>query len=144
MRNSLLVLLVAISVSAQDQPSSRQKEFMGLQLSADQVKEALTKNNLSTASQIAHELSLRVRSYETTLVLVDLERQLPGGGPGRLYPLTKARDLLAVGERDVVLTFFSQCRVFWNVSLAQNKIRDWTETLKTCCRMPNFADNLVY
>jgi hypothetical protein len=223
----MLLLFVVSAVSAQDQPSARQREFAGIQLFADQVKEALAKQNFATASRFANELSGRVRGYELALKLAELESQLPSG-PSRIYPLQKAarvaleasdytkaeayanellslseqyredpssgdgvfyghmvlgqialvrdrnvqeakarlaasgktrgspvlnsfgpnmslaRDLLAVGERDAVLGFFSQCSTFWKGPVTQSKLRDWTETLKTCCRMPDFADNLVH
>jgi hypothetical protein len=55
-----------------------------------------------------------------------------------------ARDLLAIGERDVVLQFFGQCRSFWKIDIGRKKLDDWTKTAEGCCRMPNFAENLRY
>jgi len=54
-----------------------------------------------------------------------------------------ARDLLMIGERDVVLQFFESCRAFWKGAPAQQKLESWTETLKSCCQMPDFGFNLT-
>jgi hypothetical protein len=56
--------------------------------------------------------------------------------------MSLARDLLAVGEREVVLQFFQQCRGFWKMPMG--KLDDWTKTVESCCRMPHFAANLSY
>jgi hypothetical protein len=58
--------------------------------------------------------------------------------------MSLAQDLLAVGERDVVLQFFDQCRAFWKDLPHLNRLQEWSDTIKGCCRMPDFGANLVY
>lgn len=56
--------------------------------------------------------------------------------------MSLAQELLAVGERDVVLEFFGQCRAFWKMH--RKRLDEWSEVVKGCCRMPGFGGNLVY
>ncbi|WP_394766662.1 hypothetical protein [uncultured Paludibaculum sp.] len=67
-------------------------------------------------------------------------RTLNSFGPN----MSLAQDLLKVGERDVVLQFFEQCRAFWKWKPATAKLDQWTEVVKGCCRLPDFGANLVY
>jgi hypothetical protein len=63
--------------------------------------------------------------------------QLNSFGPN----MSLAKDLLAVGERDTVLEFFTRCRAFW--SLGQKKLDEWTATVRGG-GTPEFGANLLY
>jgi tetratricopeptide (TPR) repeat protein len=69
--------------------------------------------------------------------------QTPGSGELDSYGLNMslARDLLIVGERDVVLQFFALCRTFLKFPSAA--LEDWTAAVKGG-GMPDFGENLVY
>lgn len=63
--------------------------------------------------------------------------QLNSFGPN----MSLAKDLLALGERDVVLDYFTLCRKFWKFS--PGKLDEWTATVKGG-GTPDFGANLVY
>ena len=55
--------------------------------------------------------------------------------------MSLAKDLLDAGERDSVLTFFDQCRVFWKLDFGA--LDKWTDQVRNG-QTPNFGANLVY
>jgi len=55
--------------------------------------------------------------------------------------MSLAKELLEKGERDTVLEFFTRCRTFW--TMGQNKLDDWTATVKGG-GIPDFRANLLY
>jgi hypothetical protein len=63
--------------------------------------------------------------------------QLNSFGPN----MSLANDLLARGDRDSVLEFFSACRKFWKLHPA--KLDSWTATVKGG-GIPEFGANLLY
>jgi hypothetical protein len=63
--------------------------------------------------------------------------QLNSFGPN----MSLAKDLLALGERDTVLEFFTLCRSFWKLHLA--RLDEWTATVKGGV-IPDFGSNLLY
>jgi hypothetical protein len=63
--------------------------------------------------------------------------QLNSFGPN----MSLAKDLLAAGERDVVLEFFELCRSFWKMGGA--RLDDWTHMVKGG-GIPDFGANLRY
>jgi methionine-S-sulfoxide reductase len=63
--------------------------------------------------------------------------QLNSFGPN----MSLAKDLLAAGERDTVLEFFTRCRLFW--SSGQKKLDEWTATVRGG-GTPEFGANLLY
>ena len=65
-------------------------------------------------------------------------RTLMSFGPN----MNLAKDLLETGERDTVIQFFEECRIFWQ--MRGRKLDEWTETVKGCCRIPHFGPNLLY
>ncbi len=52
-----------------------------------------------------------------------------------------AKDLIAAGEREVVLEYFNLCRSFWK--LHRGRLDDWSALVKEG-RMPDFGANLLY
>ncbi len=62
--------------------------------------------------------------------------QLNSFGP----TMSLAKDLLAAGERDMVLEFFTLCRNFWKFH--PNKVDEWTATVKGG-GTPEFGANLL-
>ncbi|BDC51897.1 hypothetical protein F183_A42120 [Bryobacterales bacterium F-183] len=231
MTHTIAAFAAAVCLLAQQDQnpvSERMKELEGLVSLTTEIKAALSNGNLSTARQLAGELSPRIDRYVTALKLDELERQLPAAGPDRIYPvayaanaafaaqdytkaqayardllslaqqypqdpyqgtatfyghmvagrvalardrdlrqatasllasaqttgspvlrsfgpnMSLAQDLLAAGQRDAVLQFFAQCSTFWSHTQAKQSLREWTEVVKGCCRMPNFGANLTY
>jgi len=55
--------------------------------------------------------------------------------------MSLARDLLANGERDVVLEYFERCRRFWTMDWG--KLDEWSDAVGAR-HLPDFGDNLVY
>ena len=55
--------------------------------------------------------------------------------------MSLAKDLLDVGERDSVLDFFDECRVFWNLDFGA--LDKWTAQVRNG-QTPNFGANLLY
>lgn len=55
--------------------------------------------------------------------------------------MTLARELLAAGERDAVLEYFSECAHFWK--MGTEKLPMWTAAVKNG-KIPDFGANLVY
>jgi len=55
--------------------------------------------------------------------------------------MTLARNLLAAGEREVVLSYFAECQVFWPMGTA--KLAEWTLAVQRG-ETPDFGANLVY
>ncbi len=53
--------------------------------------------------------------------------------------MTLAKELLEVGEKEVVLEYFSNCRKFW--SRGNDKLDQWTQDVKND-RIPNFQKHL--
>ena len=53
-----------------------------------------------------------------------------------------AKELLEIGERDTVLEFFEECRVFWKMANLEHRLDKWIATVNGCCRLPDFRDNL--
>jgi hypothetical protein len=52
-----------------------------------------------------------------------------------------ARELLAAGEPEAVLEYFSECAHFWN--MGSEKLTMWTAAVKNG-KVPEFGANLVY
>lgn len=63
--------------------------------------------------------------------------QLNSFGPD----MTLARDLLAKGEKDVVLEYFDLCSRFWESSFS--KLNEWRSDIRED-RLPKFGPNLKY
>jgi hypothetical protein len=55
--------------------------------------------------------------------------------------MSLAKDLIEKGERDAVLTYFGQCRIFWK--LDAGKLNQWSQEVKAG-KVPDFGPNLVY
>jgi hypothetical protein len=55
--------------------------------------------------------------------------------------MSLAKDLLAAGERDIVLQFFEECRSFWKNG--GDKLTQWIDDVQKG-RTPAFGPNLVY
>ena len=55
--------------------------------------------------------------------------------------MSLAKDLLDAGERDSVLTFFDECRVFWK--LDNGALDKWSNQVRNG-QTPNFGANLLY
>lgn len=55
--------------------------------------------------------------------------------------MSLAKDLLAKGERDVVLEYFELCRKFWKMD--NGKLNQWSQEVKAG-KTPDFGANLVY
>jgi len=58
--------------------------------------------------------------------------------------MTLAKELLEIGERDIVLEFFEECRAFWKGINKPWSLDEWIATVKGCCRLPDFGPNLTY
>jgi hypothetical protein len=63
--------------------------------------------------------------------------QMDSFGPN----MSLAKDLLAKGEKAVVLEYFDLCKVFWK--LARGKLGQWKDDIAQD-RIPDFGANLVY
>ena len=57
--------------------------------------------------------------------------------------MSLARDLLAVGERESVLAYFEQCRVFWGKGDHGLELSAWAADVRAG-RSPRFGANLIY
>lgn len=57
--------------------------------------------------------------------------------------MTLAKELLEIGEKEIVLKYFDECLKFWNSDNAKEKIREWKKTISSG-DIPNFEGNLVY
>jgi hypothetical protein len=55
--------------------------------------------------------------------------------------MSLAKDLFEAGEREAVLTFFDECRAFWEMD--RGKLKQWADQVNSN-RMPDFGANLVY
>jgi hypothetical protein len=55
--------------------------------------------------------------------------------------MTLARNLLAAGERDAVLSYFAECRAFWR--MGSGRLTDWTQAVQRG-DTPEFGPNLQY
>lgn len=55
--------------------------------------------------------------------------------------MSLAKDLLEHGENDVVIEYFSLCKVFWEME--DGKLDEWTIIVKAG-KIPNFEANLLY
>lgn len=54
-----------------------------------------------------------------------------------------ARELVELGEREIVLEYFELCAKFWNTSRAKDKLRTWSEQVANG-KIPDFGANLIY
>ena len=54
-----------------------------------------------------------------------------------------AKELVELGEREIVLEYFELCSKFWNTDRAKNQLRTWSEQVRSG-RMPDFGANLIY
>lgn len=63
--------------------------------------------------------------------------QLDSFGPN----MSLARDLLQIGERDVVLEYFGLCAAFWEMD--RGRLDQWRLDVRSQ-RLPDFGANLVY
>jgi hypothetical protein len=52
-----------------------------------------------------------------------------------------AKALLEKGEKDVVLEYFAQCKVFWK--MGASKLEEWTAEVRKGA-IPEFGPNLLY
>jgi len=55
--------------------------------------------------------------------------------------MSLARDLLAKGEKETVIQYFGECRVFW--AMGHDQLDQWTKDAKAG-RQPDFGANLLY
>ena len=67
----------------------------------------------------------------------DAGAQLNSFGPN----MTLAKELLEVGERDIVLQYVDLCRTFWLMDLGNTGA--WEKIIDSG-RIPNFGPHLVY
>ena len=54
-----------------------------------------------------------------------------------------AKELVELGEREIVLEYFELCSKFWDTDHAKDKLRRWSEQV-TSGRIPDFGANLIY
>ena len=54
-----------------------------------------------------------------------------------------AKELLKLGEKEIVLEYFELCSVFWNTDNAKDKLRQWSEQVAEGS-IPDFGANLIY
>ena len=55
--------------------------------------------------------------------------------------MTLARDLLAKGEKEVVLAYFDLCKNFWKME--DGRLAKWRQDI-AADRSPDFGANLIY
>ena len=55
--------------------------------------------------------------------------------------MSLAKDLLEAGERQAVLIFLDECRVFWKMD--NGRLQQWADQVNSD-RMPDFGSNLLY
>ena len=65
--------------------------------------------------------------------------QLNSFGPN----MTLAKELLELGEKEIVLTYLEGCEKFWDKSFADQKIQAWKSAINKG-EIPDFQGNLVY
>ena len=54
-----------------------------------------------------------------------------------------AKELVELGEREIVLEYFELCSKFWNTDSAKDKLRVWSKQVAEG-RIPDFGANLIY
>ena len=54
-----------------------------------------------------------------------------------------AKELLEIGESEIVLEYFELCSKFWNTAYAKEDLSRWSEQV-AAGDIPNFGANLVY
>ena len=54
-----------------------------------------------------------------------------------------ARELVELGEREIVLEYFELCSKFWNTDRAKDQLRRWSEQVRSG-KIPDFGANLIY
>jgi hypothetical protein len=119
----------------------------------------LAKNLLDDAEGFAHDCNYGNAVHAANIVLgriaikeEDLEAAgeyliAAGNSPGSPQldtfgpDMNLARELLAVGEKKVVLTYFELCAKFWKMN--DGKLKEWT-TLVEDGKTPEFGANLRY
>jgi len=55
--------------------------------------------------------------------------------------MSLARELLKVSERETVLDFLDECRVFWKME--DGRLDRWSAAIRAC-ELPQFGANLFY
>jgi hypothetical protein len=86
-------------------------------------------------------IALRQGDLETAKAYLLKAGKTPGGGTLTSFGpnMSLAKELLEHGERDAVLGYFAECKVFWK----NPRLDQWTQMVRDG-QTPNFGANLVY
>jgi hypothetical protein len=100
-------------------------------------------NAIFFANMVLGQVALRRESVDSAKAYLLAAGKTPGSpqlnsfGPN----MSLAKDLFEAGEREAVLTFFDECRVFWKMD--RGRLKEWADEINSN-RMPDFGANLVY
>lgn len=78
--------------------------------------------------------------------LLKAAREIPNGSPklSTFGPnMTLAKELLELGEKEIVLQYFELCEKFWNGDIQKREMSKWKEVVNSG-NIPNFGGNLYY
>lgn len=103
--------------------------------------------NYGNAIQDAHQVLGRIALSEGAIG--EAKRRLLASADSKGSPqmnsfgpnMQLAKDLLAQGERDVVVKYFERCSKFWK--MGRDRLAAWTETVREG-KTPDFGSNLKY
>ena len=156
-----------IGIEALRQAQNEEERFYAL---GDAAKEAFNIEDYVAAEKYANQLAELIPMYKTNwnygnaiqdcnLILgrialkngkVEEAKQYlikAGKSPGSPQMdtfgpnMSLAKDLLEAGEYEVVIEYFSLCKIFWEMH--DGRLDEWTVLVKAG-KIPNFGANLVY
>ena len=131
---------LAVKVSEWDDARSYAEEL--LKLSTD-TKNWNYGNAIFFANMVLGQVALRHGNMDAAKAYLLASGKTPGSpqlnsfGPN----MSLAKDLFEAGERQAVLTFFDECRLFWKMD--RGRLKQWADQVNSN-RMPDFGANLVY
>lgn len=131
---------LAVKVSAWNEARSYAQEL--LKASTD-PKNWNYGNAIFVGNMVLGQVVLRQGSIDASKAYLLAAGRTPGSpqlntfGPN----MSLAKDLFAAGEREVVLTFFDECRAFWRTD--RGRLKQWADEVSSN-RLPDFGANLLY
>ncbi|MEI6277995.1 MAG: hypothetical protein WCQ16_01270 [Verrucomicrobiae bacterium] len=100
-------------------------------------------NAIQDSNLVLGRIAIRDGNIEAAKVYLSEEAKSPGSpqmdsfGPN----VSLAKDLLEKGETEVVVSYFTACKIFWKMQ--NGKLDDWIASAKAG-NIPDFGANLVY
>ena len=131
----------------------QQKEFQHAKVLAEEYLDLANSNKtnwnygnaIHQANLMLGKISLRKRKIEEAKIFLLKAGRTPGSPQLKNFGphMRIAKELLEIGEFEIVLEYLGLCRIFWRKIFSWYKIRKWKKIIRNG-GIPNFKAHLNY